>query len=396
MNPKHPSGTASRSLPDLLYDKTFRSILYQILVFGGVFLLGWYLVSNTQANLAQQNIATGFGFLDREASFGISESLIDYTPESSYGTALAVGILNTIKVSLTGIILATLIGTTIGIGLVSKNWLLRFLGKTYIDVFRNIPLLLQLFFWYAVITNGLPNVRQALNPLAGVFLTNRGLYLPIPAEHPAWLWVVVGFFVGIVGALALRKWSLKRLEATGHIFPHLSVGLGVIVGVPVLTWLLFGAPTDMDVPSLQGFNFQGGLNMSPEFFTLLLGLTIYTSTYIAEVVRSGIQSVPQGQSEAATSLGLKRSWIMRLIVLPQALRVIIPPLTNQYLNLTKNSSLAVAIGYPDLVSISNTTMNQTGQAIEGVAIFMTVYLGISLLISLFMNWYNKRMALVEQ
>lgn len=395
MDPKHPSD-ASRSLMALLYDKTVRSIIYQVLVFGGVFLLGWYLVSNVQTNLDEQNIATGFGFLDREASFGISESVIAYSPESNYGRALLVGILNTIKVSLTGIILASIIGTLIGIGLVSKNWLVRFIGKTYIDVFRNVPLLLQLFFWYALITNGLPGVRQALNPLPGTFLTNRGLYLPIPADNPAWFWVFIAFIVGIIGAFVLRKWSFKRLEATGQVFPHLSVGLGIVVGLPILTWLLFGAPLEMNVPSLQGFNFKGGLNMSPEFFTLLLGLTVYTATYIAEVVRSGIQSVPKGQSEASTSLGLKPSWTMRLIVLPQALRVIIPPLTNQYLNLTKNSSLAVAIGYPELVSISNTTMNQTGQAVEGVAIFMTVYLGISLLISFFMNWYNKRMALVER
>ncbi|PTY37413.1 amino acid ABC transporter permease [Saccharospirillum sp. MSK14-1] len=395
MDSKHPSD-ASRPLMALLYDKTVRSIIYQVLVFGGVFFLGWYLVSNVQTNLDEQNIATGFGFLDREASFGISESVIAYSPESNYGRALLVGILNTIKVSLTGIILASIIGTLIGIGLVSKNWLVRFIGKTYIDVFRNVPLLLQLFFWYALITNGLPGVRQALNPLPGTFLTNRGLYLPIPADNPAWFWVFIAFIVGIIGAFVLRKWSFKRLEATGQVFPHLSVGLGIVVGLPILTWLLFGAPIEMNVPALQGFNFQGGLNMSPEFFTLLLGLTVYTATYIAEVVRSGIQSVPKGQSEASTSLGLKPSWTMRLIVLPQALRVIIPPLTNQYLNLTKNSSLAVAIGYPELVSISNTTMNQTGQAVEGVAIFMTVYLGISLLISLFMNWYNKRMALVER
>ncbi len=387
---------SNRSLASLLYDKTFRSILYQILVFGGVFLLGWFLVSNTLTNLERQDIATGFGFLEREASFGISESVIEYSPADTYGRALVVGILNTLKVSLLGIVLATILGTLIGIGLVSKNWLLRFLGKTYIETFRNIPLLLQLFFWYSVITNAFPSPRQALNPIGGVFLSNRGLYLPIPAENPAWTAVMIAVVVGVIGAFVLRRWSLKRLEATGEVFPYLSVGLGVIVGLPLLVWLFSGAPTEMNVPELRGFNFQGGISMSPEFFTLLLGLTVYTATYIAEVVRSGIQSVAKGQSEAATSLGLKPSWVMRLIVLPQALRVIIPPLTNQYLNLTKNSSLAVAIGYPDLVSISNTTMNQTGQAVEAVVIFMTIYLSISLLISFFMNWYNKRMALVER
>ena len=396
MSPKHSNKSDVHPVIKLLYDKTFRSIMYQVLVFGGVFLLGWYLVSNTMANLERQNIATGFGFLEREAAFGISESLIHYTPESNYGRALLVGITNTLKVSATGVILATILGTFIGIMTVSKNWLLRFIGLGYIETFRNIPILLQLIFWYAVINRGLPGVRDALNPLPGVFLSNRGLYLPVMADHPAWSWVGIGFILGIIGFFLLRKWSLKRLEATGQIFPHLSVGIAVIFAVPFLVWLLFGAPTAMNMPSLQGFNMRGGIRMTPEFTALLLGLTLYTTTYIAEVVRSGILSVSRGQTEAATSLGLKYSWVMRLIILPQALRVIIPPMTNQYLNLTKNSSLAVAIGYPDLVSISNTTMNQTGQAVEAVAIFMTVYLSISLSISYFMNWYNKRMALVER
>ncbi len=396
MSPKHSKKSDVNPVVTLLYDKTFRSIMYQILVFGGVFFLGWYLVSNTMANLESQNIATGFGFLEREAAFGISESTIEYSPESNYGRALLVGILNTLKVASIGIFLATIFGTIIGIATVSKNWLLRFMGVAYIETFRNIPVLLQLIFWYAVINRGLPGVRQALNPVEGVFLSNRGLYIPVMADNPAWFWVAGGFVLGIIGALILRKWSLKRLEATGHIFPHLSVGLGIVFAVPLLVWLVFGAPMEINAPTLQGFNFRGGARMSPEFTALLLGLTLYTTTYIAEVVRSGIQSVPKGQSEAATSLGLRSSWIMRLIVLPQALRVIIPPLTNQYLNLTKNSSLAVAIGYPDLVSVSNTTMNQTGQAVEGVAIFMTVYLTISLSVSFFMNWYNKRMSLVER
>jgi general L-amino acid transport system permease protein len=396
MSPKHSKSNDVNPLLTILYDKTFRSVVYQILVFGGVFLLGWYLVGNTMANLESQNIATGFGFLEREAAFGISESVIEYSPASDYGRALLVGITNTLKVAIIGIVLATILGTIIGIATVSKNWLLRIIGTTYIETFRNIPVLLQLIFWYAIITRGLPNIRSALSPFEGVYLSNRGLYIPIMADHPAWTWVGVGFIVGIIGAVILRKWSLKRLEATGHIFPHLSVGLGIILATPFIVWLLFGAPTEMNVPAVAGFNFQGGARMSPEFTALLLGLTLYTTTYIAEVVRSGIQSVPYGQTEAATSLGLRSSWIMRLIVLPQALRVIIPPLTNQYLNLTKNSSLAVAIGYPDLVSVSNTTMNQTGQAVEGVAIFMGVYLSISLIVSLFMNWYNKRMSLVER
>jgi general L-amino acid transport system permease protein len=396
MSPKHSKSSDVNPILTLLYDKTFRSVVYQILVFGGVFLLGWYLVSNTMANLESQNIATGFGFLEREAAFGISESVIEYSPASSYGRALLVGITNTLKVAAIGIFLATILGTIIGIATVSKNWLLRFIGVTYIETFRNIPVLLQLIFWYAVINRGLPNIRSALSPIEGVYLSNRGLYIPVMADHPAWTWVGVGLIVGIIAAVFLRKWSIKRLEATGQLFPHLSVGLGIILVVPFLVWLVFGAPMALNIPAIQGFNFQGGARMSPEFTALLLGLTLYTTTYIAEVVRSGIQSVPYGQTEAATSLGLRSSWIMRLIILPQALRVIIPPLTNQYLNLTKNSSLAVAIGYPDLVSVSNTTMNQTGQAVEGVAIFMAVYLTISLSVSFFMNWYNKRMSLVER
>lgn len=396
MKSNQSSTSVIQSALALVNDKTFRSIAYQIVIFGSVFLLGWFLVSNTLNNLEEQDIATGFGFLDKQAAFGISESVIDYAPSDTYARALLVGILNTLKVSLLGIILATVIGTLIGIGLVSPNWLLRFLGKTYIETFRNIPLLLQLFFWYSMITNAFPSPSQALNPVKGVFLTNRGLYIPVPAEDPAWTVIAWSLVAAVVAFFLIRRWGIRRLEATGQPFPYLIVGAGIILALPLLAWLFSGAPTAMDIPTQGTFSLQGGAQMSPEFAALLAGLTIYTATYIAEIVRSGIQSVPYGQTEAATALGLKSSWIMRLIVLPQALRVIIPPMTNQYLNLTKNSSLAVAIGYPDLVSISNTTMNQTGQAVEAVAIFMTVYLSISLSISAFMNWYNKRMALVEE
>jgi len=255
---------------------------------------------------------------------------------------------------------------------------------------------MQLILWYTVLNNGLPSPRQAWQPLDGVFLSNRGLFVAIPEYHPAYLWMLGALLVGILLALLLRHWAMSRQVLTGQPFPYVSVGIALTTALILLAYLVMGAPTAMDVPALKGFNFRGGWRISPEFTALLMGLSIYTSTYIAEIVRSGIEAVPNGQSEAAAALGLKRSRIMRLIVLPQALRVIIPPVTNQFLNLTKNSSLAVAVGYPDLVSISNTTMNQTGQAIEAISIFMAIYLSLSLLISLFMNWYNKKMALVER
>ena len=380
----------------LINDPNARAVFFQILVLGGVALLGWYLVSNVLENLARQNIATGFSFLDREASFAIGESLIAYSPASSYSQALLVGFLNTIKVAVLGIVLATILGTIIGIARLSSNFLVAKLASIYVEVIRNIPVLLQLFFWYAVIGESLPNPRQALNPVPGVFLSNRGMKFPALADDPIWIWVGLAILVAIVGVWFLARWARKRQEATGQQFPTVLASIGVLIALPLLTWLAGGAPTALDLPELQGFNFRGGTNISPEFAALLLGLTVYTASFIAEIVRSGIRAVNWGQTEAASALGLHRGTILRLVVLPQALRIIVPPTTSQYLNLTKNSSLAVAIGYPDLVSVANTTLNQTGQAIEAVAIMMTVYLTISLGISLFMNWYNKHIALVER
>jgi general L-amino acid transport system permease protein len=380
----------------LINDPNARAVFFQILVLGGVALLGWYLVTNVLENLARQNIATGFSFLDREASFAIGESLIAYTPASSYSQALLVGFLNTIKVAVLGIVLATILGTIIGIARLSSNFLVAKLASIYVEVIRNIPVLLQLFFWYAVIGESLPNPRQALNPVPGVFLSNRGMKFPALADDPIWIWVGLSILVAIVAVWFLARWARKRQEATGQQFPTVLASIGVLIALPVLTWLAGGAPTALDLPELQGFNFRGGTNISPEFAALLLGLTVYTAAFIAEIVRSGIRAVNWGQTEAASALGLHRGTILRLVVLPQALRIIVPPTTSQYLNLTKNSSLAVAIGYPDLVSVANTTLNQTGQAIEAVAIMMTVYLTISLGISLFMNWYNKHIALVER
>lgn len=374
------------------HDPRVRAVFYQCLVLGGVLLLGWYLVSNTLERLAQQSIATGFGFLHKEAGFAISESVIDYSPASNYGRAYLVGLLNTFKVGLVGILLATLIGTLVGIARLSRNWLIARLATVYVEGLRNIPLLLQLFLWYSLLTAILPSPRQALHPFEGVFLSNRGLRFPIPQWDEHYSYVLGAVLVGIAVAWGLLRWARQRQIHTGQNLPSLPLILGPILGLPLLTFWLSGASIVWDMPELRGFNFKGGLGISPEYTALLAGLTFYTASFIAEIVRSGILAVSAGQSEAAAALGLPPRRVLRLVILPQALRVIVPPLTSQYLNLIKNSSLAVAIGYPDLVSIANTTLNQTGQAVEGIAMIMATYLTISLLIAASMNWYNRSIA----
>ncbi|NYT63918.1 amino acid ABC transporter permease [Alcaligenaceae bacterium] len=376
-------------------DPGVRAFIYQVLILGVVGFAVWYLVSNTLHNLAVRNISTGFGFINREAGFAIGESIIDYTPADTYGRAIWVGLINTLRVSVVGIIAATLFGTLLGVARLSKNWLVSRVCSVYIEVMRNIPLLLQLFFWYAIITESMPGPRQALNPMSGVFVSNRGLTLPA-LQGDALDWMVAGLAIAIVAIVMLGHWAKKRQEATGDIFPLLRVGAALLVILPIAGWLVSGASLTLEFPALTGFNFTGGISMSPEFTALLVGLVLYTAAFVAEVVRSGIQSVSRGQWEAAEAIGLSRARMLRLVILPQALRVIVPPMTSQYLNLTKNSSLAVAIGYPDIVSVVNTTLNQTGQAIEGILIIMAAYLTVSLSISVFMNWYNKRIALVER
>ena len=374
-----------------------RAWVYQailVLLVGGV---AAYLVSNTLANLQARNISSGFGFLDQEAGFAIGESVVDYQPSDSYARAIWAGLLNTLKVSVIGIVLSTVLGGIVGIARLSANWLLARLAAVYVEIFRNIPLLLQLFFWYALITETMPGPRQAHALLPGVFLSNRGLHLATLQGNS-----VDGIFAGlglaIVASLALAHVARRRRRASNGRFlakPRFPLAYmipGLLLLMPTAGWVLGGASLSFDVPVLKGFNFAGGATLSPEFTALLTGLVLYTAAFTAEVVRSGIQSVPAGQWEAASALGLSRSLVLRLVVLPQALRVIVPPMTSQYLNLTKNSSLAIAIGYPDLVSVVNTTLNQTGQAIEGVLIIMAAYLTISLSISIFMNLYNKRIA----
>ncbi len=378
------------------YDPGKRSILYQVVTLGFVALLGYYLISNTLANLERQSIATGFKFLQKEASFEIGEKLISYSAANSYGRALVVGALNTLLVSLIGIILTVILGTLIGIARLSSNWLVSKMAAAYTEFFQDIPILLQLFFWYAFFYDMLPSPRQALNPIKGLFLCNRGLIFTVPTGHPAHAYMAAAFFVAIILIFFLKRWAKLRQDKTGQTFPVIKTSLALALGLPLIVWWLAGAPTQMSIPVLKGFNFKGGMSVSPEFTALLLGLVLYTAAFVAEVVRAGIQSVSKGQTEAAMAIGLRPGQVLNLVILPQALRVIIPPLTSQMLNLTKNSSLAVAIGFPDFVSVAGTTINQTGQAIEGVMLIMAVYLIFSLSTSAFMNWYNKKMKLVER
>lgn len=378
-------------------DPVIRGWVFQIVVVGLVGLLAWYLVSNTMENLARQKIASGFHYLEREAGFEIGDTMIEYSPASTYARAIWVGILNTLRVAVLGIILATVLGTVIGVGRLSPNWLLSRICEWYVEAFRNVPLLLWLFLFYKLISEAFPGPRQAISMLwNSVFLSNRGVYFPVPTADPIHAWMGIAFLIGIAAAYFINRWAKQRQAKTGQPFPILSTGLGVIIGLPLVVWLAGGAPSQMSWPELKGFNFVGGTVIQPEFTALLVGLVLYTSAFVAEIVRSGILALHKGQSEAAAALGLSRGQAMRLVLLPQALRVIVPPMTSQYLNITKNSSLAIAIGYPDLVASVNVTINQTGQAIENILIIMAAYLSVSLSISAFMNWYNKRIALRER
>ncbi len=370
-------------------------LLWQILVVGIAIAAVAWLWSNALHNLSVRRISTGFAFLGREAGMPIADTWLAYSPKNTYLRAFIVGVVNTLRVAAIGIVLATVLGTLIGIAKLSSNWLLSRLAAIYVEVLRDVPLLLQLLFWY-VLMQGLPAARVAWKPIEGVFLSNRGLVLPsIPIEE-ANLWVIAAAAAGLVALYLVRRRLIARQMADGRSRRLWPYALILAIGFPALVSLGLGASWTITMPELRGFNFVGGLTLAPEYFALLVALVTYTSAFIAEIVRSGIQAVPRGQWDAAQALGLRRSFVLQRIVLPQALRVIIPPMTSQYLNLTKNSSLAVAVGYQDIVSIANTTLNQTGQAIEAIAVIMLVFLTISLGISLFMNWYNARIALVER
>jgi general L-amino acid transport system permease protein len=380
----------------LLYDLRVRAIAYQVIAVASVALVGYYLFSNVSQKLAEQNIATGFAFLGRQAGFVISETFIAYQPSDTYARALLVGVVNTIWVSIWSVVLATVLGLIVGISRLSRNPLLALLALLYVEALRNVPLLLYLFLWYALIVTSLPPVRDAWEIMPSVFVSNSGLTIPSINWTQAHTIIVVALACGVaLGAVAYRRVQAFRVS-TGRERRSWPLVLLAIVTPPLIAILLTQPEFAVSIPEKGRFRIMGGAQLKPEFTALLVGLGLSASAGIAEIVRSGIQSVSKGQWEASRALGLRDGPSMRLIVLPQALRVIIPPLTSTYLSIFKNSSLAIAIGYPDLVMVSNTTMNQTGQAIEGIAIFMLVYLTLSIAISVFMNWYNGRVALKER
>ncbi len=385
------------SKPPIWNDPRYRGWLFQVLVIGGVVLFGLYIVNNTLDNMASRGIASGFGFLDKTAMFSIGQTLIDYSESDTYGRAFLVALLNTLLVSAIGVVLATIIGFIVGVARLSNNWLVARVATVYVETLRNIPLLLQLFFWYFAVLRALPRPRDSLSVLNSAFLSNRGLTVPRPIYEPGFSLVVVAFLAAVAAVVVMAVWARRRQERTGEQFHTVYVSLAVLAGLPLLAAVVTGFPLSFSYPTLQGFNFKGGVTLIPELVSLTFALSLYTATFIAEIVRAGIQSVSHGQTEAARSLGLKSGVTLRLVIIPQALRVIIPPLTSQYLNLTKNSSLAAAIAYPDLVQVfAGTALMQTGQAVEIIAITMAVYLTISLVISGLMNWYNKVMALAER
>ena len=375
--------------------QAFRGLIYQALALALIAFAVWYLASNTLSNMAARGIQSGFGFLRDTAGFDIGESVIPFESTEPYWKAFLVGVLNTLRVAIVGVVLATLLGTLLGIGRFSANAIVRGLCYGYVEVFRNVPVLLQLLMWYLFFTDLLPAMDSAWEA-GGFRLSKGGLSFPVPQWQLGQALAGVGLVVGIVLAVLYRGWATRSFEATGRVRSLFWVPVAIVIGAMFTGWLAGGAPTAWSVPKLDGFALEGGASATPEFLAVLIGLVLYTSAFIAEVVRAGINSVSAGQMEAASSLGLSRGQGMRLVVLPQALRVIIPPLTSQYLNLTKNSSLAVAIGYPDVVSIANTSLNQTGRAVECIAVVMAVYLTTSLATSAFMNWYNKRSSIKER
>jgi general L-amino acid transport system permease protein len=381
----------------LYNDPRMRALFYQFVLLVTVVWAGYEFALNAKANLEAQNITSGFGFLEQTAGFSIAQSLIPYTETDSYGYAFLVGLLNTLLVAAIGIVLATALGFVIGISRLSPNWLIARFAGGYVELVRNLPLLFQILFWYLAVLGTLPGPRQSISFLDAIFLNTRGIIMPAPEIADGAGWVGAAFVLGVLVTIALRIWARRRQQRTGRPFPMLWCALALLVGLPLLALIVTGFPIRFVRPELRGFNFVGGARLLPEFVALLLALTIYTASFIGEAVRAGIQAVPNGQTEAALALGLRRGLVLRLVVVPQALRVIVPPLTNQYLNLTKNSSLAVAIGYPDLVAVfAGTVLNQTGQAIEIIGITMAVYLAISLATSVLMNWYNALIRTTER
>ncbi len=371
-------------------------MISQVAIIGALALFIAFIWSNTYQNLQRLGVSSGFDFLWQPSGYDINQTFIDYSSRSTHFEAYLAGLLNTLLVAVCGCVLATIVGFVAGILRLSRNWLINRLVYVWVEFTRNVPVLLQILLWYSVILQ-MPQVKQALEIAPGFHLSNRGLVMPAPVPEPGFSLVPLALLVAVIGTIAFARWAKRRQDATGEHLPVGWIGTGVVLGLPLLAYLATGMPLSFDVPALKGFNFQGGMNLRPEFVALTWALAVYTGAFIAEIVRSGIQSVSHGQTEAAYALGLRPNWTMRLITIPQALRVIVPPLTSQYLNLTKNSSLAIAIGYMDVTAtIGGITLNQTGQALECIAITMATYLAFSLFISSVMNWYNRRVAVVER
>lgn len=386
----------SSSRSSFLNDPKVRGIFFQCVVVVALVAFVWWIVANTIENLDRLHIASGFAFLNSRAGFDISQSAIAYSSDSTYGRAILVGFLNTLIVAAAGIVTASVIGFLIGIGRLSRNWLIRKICTVYVEIFRNIPPLLVIFFWYFGVLSVLPLPRDSIHLPLGAFLNSRGFYFPSAVwGQGSWL-ILVALILAVGMSWFVARRARQRQMATGQQFPIFWTSVGLIVGLPLLAFALSGFPVSFDMPKLSTFNLTGGFQIKPEFMSLYLALSFYTAAFIAEIVRAGILGVSKGQTEASSALGLRAGQTLRLVVVPQAMRIIIPPLTSQYLNLTKNSSLAIAIGYPDLTATTGTVLNQTGQAIETVVIMMVVYLAISLITSAVMNWLNARMALVER
>jgi general L-amino acid transport system permease protein len=380
----------------LLYNPEIRGYFYQAVTVIVVIAFIYTAVTNAAENLARANMTAGFDFLGSRAGFDVGQSLIAYTSDSTYFRALLVGLVNTLVVAVFGIITATIVGLLVGVGRLSQNWLIARLCTVYVEVFRNIPPLLVIFFWYKLVLDILPGVKESFELPLSVYLNNRGVFMPAPMFGDGSGLIVIALILGIALAFGFSRWAKSQQMATGKQYPTISVGFGLVIGLPLLVFLALGAPLTFDAPVLGKFNLNGGMVVGPEFLSLYLALSFYTASFIAEIVRAGIRGVAKGQSEAAQALGIRHGLTTRLVVLPQALRIIIPPLTSQYLNLTKNSSLAIAVGYADLVAVGGTILNQSGHSIEIIAIWMILYVSISLITSLFMNWFNAKMALVER
>ena len=395
MSKRAPPGGRGFDISRAWTDERARGVIFQVLIVFGLAGIAVFVVLNTITNLREAGLSSGYGFLFDTANFDINQRLVDYASTSTYGQAFVVGALNTVLVAVMGIFAATVIGFVTGVLRLSNNYLISRIVATWVEFTRNVPVLLQIIFWWLIML-ALPKVKDSISLGDAAFLNNRGVFLPSPIFEDGSAIVLAMILVGAVATFLVRRWAKRRQDETGRTFPVGWVGLGLIVGIPVVVYFAVGQPLDFDIPEKKRFNLKGGFNITPELVALWLALSTYTGAFISEIVRAGILSVSKGQTEAAGALGLRRGLTMRKIILPQALRVIIPPMTSQYLNLTKNSSLAVAIGYQDIVSIGDTILNQSGQALEVISLYMAFYLVLSLLTSAFMNWYNKRIALVER